>query len=140
MSESLAVRGEAQPAPLRTLRMNSALTALAVAGVVTALLFGGVTAAHATPAARATPAAHATPMNRVQALRAARQYLQTMPFSLKGLVQQLKYEGYSTSDATYGATYSGANWMKQAVRAARQYLQTMPFSFRGMVQQLQYEG
>jgi uncharacterized protein (DUF2461 family) len=84
--------------------------------------------------------ARATPMNRTQAVRAARQYLQTMPFSLKGLVRQLKFEGYSTSDATYGASHAGANWMTQAVRAAKQYLKTMPFSFRSMVEQLQFDG
>jgi hypothetical protein len=113
---------------MRTLRTNSALTALAAAGVLTALLFGSVTAAHATP------------MNRAQAVRAAHEYLQSQAFSFKGLVSQLKYEGYSTRDATYGASHSGANWMRQAVRAAKEYLQSQAFSFSGMVGQLQYDG
>jgi uncharacterized protein (DUF2461 family) len=113
---------------MRTHGMRGRLFALAAAGVMAVLLFGSVTAANA----------HAT--NRTQAVRAARQYLQTMPFSFKGLVKQLKFEGYSTSDATYGASHSGANWMAQAVNAARQYLQTMPFSFRSMVEQLQFDG
>jgi hypothetical protein len=108
--------------------MNGALTALATAGVLTALLFGSVTAAQATST------------NRTQAVRAAREYLQTQAFSFKGLVSQLKYEGYSTSDATYGASHAGANWLRQAVKAAKEYLQTMPFSFRGMVEQLQFDG
>jgi hypothetical protein len=109
-------------------RTKGALAALAAAGVLTALLFGSVTTADARP------------MNRTQAVRAAKEYLQTQAFSLKGLVSQLKYEGYSTSDATYGAKHSGANWMKQAVRAAKEYLQTQAFSFSGMVGQLQYDG
>jgi len=113
---------------VRTLRMNSALIALAAAGVLTGLLCGSATAANATPGSRAN------------AVRAAKQYLQTAPFSLKGLVSQLKFEGYSTSDATYGASHSGANWMRQAVRAAKAYLRTMPFSRSGMVQQLKFEG
>jgi hypothetical protein len=70
----------------------------------------------------------------------AKQYLSSMPFSLKSLAKQLRYEGFSKSDATYGASHSGANWMKQAVRAAKQYLHSMPFSRSGMVEQLEYEG
>ena len=108
--------------------MKSALTALVAAGVLTALLFGSVTPAHATT------------QNRTQAVRAAKQYLEYQAFSLKGLVRQLKFEGYSTSDATYGATHAGANWMKQAVKSAKAYLEYMPFSFSGMVSQLKFEG
>jgi hypothetical protein len=88
--------------------------------------------------AAATPA-HASAISRAQAVRSAKQYLHTLPFSLRGLASQLRYEGFSRSDATYGASHSGANWMKQAVRAARHYLRTMPFSRSSMVQQLVYE-
>lgn len=113
---------------MQALRLNGALAALLAAGALIALLCGSVTPADATIA------------NRTQAVRAAREYLQVEAFSLKGLVKQLKYEGYSTSDATYGATHAGANWMKQAVRAAKEYLKLEAFSFSGMVQQLQFEG
>ena len=102
------------------------LTALPV--LAAAALFGSVTAAQATPVSRAN------------AVRAAKDYLRTMPFSLKGLVKQLKYERYSTSDATNGASHSGANWNKQAVKAAKQYLRTSAFSRQGLIQQLEYEG
>ncbi len=37
------------------------------------------------------------------ALRSAKQYLSVMPFSHDGLIEQLEYEGYSNSDATYAA-------------------------------------
>ncbi len=111
-----------------TLRMNGAVAVLAVAGVLTALLSGSVTVAHATP------------MNRAQAVRAAKEYLQVKAFSLRGLVSQLKYDGFSTSDATYGARHSGANWLKEAVRAAKEYLEVKAFSFSGMVEQLEYDG
>jgi hypothetical protein len=104
------------------------LVALVAAGVLTVLLFGSVTAAHATP------------MNRTQAVRAAKAYLRVSGFSLKGLISQLKYEGFSTGDATYGASHSGANWMTQAVRVARAYLRVSPFSFSGMVGQLEFDG
>jgi type II secretory pathway pseudopilin PulG len=116
------------PRPTMKRRTKRVLAALAVVGVLTALLFGSVTTADARP------------MNHEQAVRAAKEYLQTQAFSLKGLISQLKFDGYSKSDATYGAKHSGANWMKQAVRAAKEYLQTQAFSFSGMVEQLQFDG
>ena len=94
----------------------------------TAVLFGSVTPAHATP------------ISRANALRSAKQYLQYQAFSYKGLVSQLKYEKYSTSDATYGASHSGANWTKQADKAAKAYLKYQAFSRSGLVDQLKYEG
>ena len=111
-----------------SLHSNRAATMVAVAAVLTALLFGSVTAAHATTT------------NRTQAVRAAKSYLDVEAFSLKGLIHQLKFEGYSTSDATYGATHAGANWMQQAVKSAKSYLEFEAFSFSGMVHQLRFEG
>jgi hypothetical protein len=113
---------------VRTLKTNGALTALAVAVVLTALLFGSVTAAHASP------------ISRANAVRSAKEYLHSQAFSLKGLVSQLKYEGFSTSDATYGATHSGANWMKEAVATAKEYLHSQAFSRSGLIAQLEYDG
>ena len=105
-----------------------ALPVLAAAGALVALLFGSVTAAQATSVSRAN------------AVRAAKTYLKVSAFSFKGLVKQLKYEGYSTSDARYSAGHAGANWMQQAVRAAKQYLKVSAFSRSGMIQQLEYDG
>lgn len=85
-------------------------------------------------------AAQATPISRANAVRSAKDYLRVSAFSFKGLVKQLKYDGYSTSDARYGASHSGANWMRQAVRAARQYLKVSGFSRSGMIRQLEYDG
>lgn len=93
----------------------------------------------ALPLGASTPA-QATPISRAQAVRSAKQYLLVEAFSLKGLVSQLKFEGFSTSDATYGGTHSGANWMKEAAAAAKEYLRTMPFSRSGMVAQLRFDG
>jgi len=113
---------------MRKFGTTGALIALAAAALLTALLFGSVSAAHAAP------------MNRTQAVRMAKDYLRTGGFSYTGLVGQLKYEGFSTRDARYGAGHAGANWMKEAVQAARSYLRSQAFSFRGMVEQLRYEG
>jgi len=111
------------------------------AGVLTVLLAGAVTSAHATPGT--VTAAYIKPTNgitRANALRMAREYLSSEAFSLKGLIHQLKFEGFSKSDATYGASHSGANWMKQAVRMAKDYLRSEPFSRSGMIHQLEFEG
>jgi hypothetical protein len=129
MCRSLTVTAIAGKAGnVHTLRANRVLIALTAAGVMTALLFGSVTAAQARP------------MNRAQAVRAAQQYLQSQAFSLKGLISQLKYEGFSTSDATYGASHAGANWTQQAVRAAKEYLRSQAFSLKGLISQLKYGG
>ena len=109
--------------------MKRLIASIALAAVVlTALLLGTVTPAQATP------------ISRANAVRSAKEYLHLQAFSQNGMVKQLKCEGFSTSDATYGASHSGADWMKQAVRSAKEYLRLQAFSRRGMVDQLKFEG
>lgn len=74
------------------------------------------------------------------ALKSAKRYLNSMPFSKKGLIEQLEYEGYSTAEATYGAENSGADWNANAAKKAKQYLDFMGFSRQGLIDQLEYEG
>lgn len=74
------------------------------------------------------------------ALAKAKSYLGTMPFSKKGLIEQLKYEGFTAKEAKYGASKCGANWKKQAEAKAKSYLSTMPFSKKGLIDQLKYDG
>lgn len=74
------------------------------------------------------------------ALRSAKSYLNTMPFSYTGLIQQLEYEKYSHDEAVYAADNCGADWNEQAAKSAKSYLKTMPFSRDGLIDQLQYEG
>ena len=74
------------------------------------------------------------------ALQSALQYLNVMPFSYTGLIEQLKYEGYSDSEAKYAADNCGADWNEQAVKSAKQYLATMSFSRQSLIEQLGYEG
>jgi hypothetical protein len=100
--------------------MKRLIASIALAAVVlTALLVGTVTPAQATP------------ISRANAVRSAKEYLHLQAFSQNGMVKQLKCEGFSTSDATYGASHSGADWMKQAVRSAKEYLRLQAFSRRG---------
>lgn len=74
------------------------------------------------------------------ALKAAKNYLSVMPFSYEGLIEQLEYEGYSHSEAVYGADNCGADWYEQATKAAKNYLDIMAFSRSGLIEQLEYEG
>jgi len=61
-------------------------------------------------------------------------------FSRSGLINQLEYEGFSNSDATYGADAVGADWNRQAALKAASYLEYSSFSRSGLVDQLLYEG
>ena len=74
------------------------------------------------------------------ALNSAILYLQTMAFSRQGLIDQLEYEGYTNSEATYAVNNCGADWYEQAVLSAKEYLDGMPFSRQGLIEQLEYEG
>ncbi len=74
------------------------------------------------------------------ALKTANRYLDVLPFSYTGLIEQLEYEGYSHEEAVYGADNCGADWYEQALLQAESYLDTMPFSYTGLIEQLEYEG
>lgn len=78
--------------------------------------------------------------NQANARAKAESYLSTMPFSEKGLIDQLKFEGFGQADATYGVKAVGADWKAQAALKAASYLDTMPFSWKGLFDQLTFEG
>jgi len=94
------------------------------------------------PAAQEKPAAEKKPemtSGQKNALQAGENYLDTLPFSKAGLIQQLSSsagDGFSKADATFAANHVGADWNKQAVKAAKNYLDTLPFSKAGLIQQL----
>ncbi len=90
-------------------------------------------------AAQEKPAETTTTGQR-NALSKAKQYLSIMPFSHSGLISQLKYEGYTTEEATYGADNCGADWNEQAAKKAQQYMDIMDYSRQGLIDQLKYEG
>jgi hypothetical protein len=79
-------------------------------------------------------------INQVNARKAAASYLAYSAFSRTGLIKQLEYEGFSKSDATYGADAQNANWNAQAAKAAKSYLSYSAFSRKGLIEQLMYEG
>lgn len=74
------------------------------------------------------------------ALRRARDYLSTMAFSKQGLISQLEFEGFSATEANYGANNCGANWNEQAKRKGAEYLRVMAFSRQGLIEQLEFDG
>lgn len=81
-----------------------------------------------------------TSLGKSNALRRALSYLDYTPFSKSGLIKQLKFEGFSSSEAKYAVKNCGANWNKQSVSKAKQYLETTAFSKSGLIKQLKFEG
>lgn len=89
---------------------------------------------------KATPSEPTTTAGQRNALRSAKEYLDVMPFSYTGLIEQLEYEKYSHEDAVYAADNCGADWNEQAAKKAQDYLDVMAFSRQGLIDQLQFEG
>ena len=74
------------------------------------------------------------------ALQRAYDYLEYQAFSYSGLIEQLEFEGFTNSEATFAVDNCGADWSKQAVLRAEQYLEYSSFSRSGLKEQLEFEG
>lgn len=79
-------------------------------------------------------------MGERNALESALDYLDVLSFSYSGLIEQLEYEGYSTSEATYAADHCGADWYEQAALSAKEYLEIASFSRQSLIEQLEFEN
>lgn len=79
-------------------------------------------------------------VEQANAGRSAQSYLDSSYFSRKGLISQLKFEGYSTKAATAAVDSMHINWNGQAEGSAKNYLETQSFSKKGLIAQLEYEG
>lgn len=75
-----------------------------------------------------------------RALEKAYDYLEYTAFSYTGLIEQLEFEGFSNSEATYAADNCEADWNEQAALKAQQYLEYSSFSRSGLIEQLEFEG
>ena len=75
-----------------------------------------------------------------QAVETAQSYLDTGSFSRKGLIEQLRFEGFSKAEATFAVDYIDPNWNAQAEQTAQNYLDTGGFSRKGLIGQLVFEG
>lgn len=91
-------------------------------------------------AATSTPATSSGTVSQENARRSAENYLAMEGFSRSGLIEQLKYEGYSVADATYAVDALAVNWNAQAAKKAKSYLDMQGFSRSGLIEQLEYEG
>ncbi|MEU8821194.1 Ltp family lipoprotein [Actinoplanes sp. NPDC048796] len=74
------------------------------------------------------------------AVEKAADYLSYTAFSRSALIKQLKFEGFSTKDATFGVDAQKANWNEQAAKKAADYLSHSSFSRTGLIKQLKFEG
>lgn len=74
------------------------------------------------------------------AAKSALDYLAYTPFSYSGLVEQLKFEGYTHEEAVYGVDKCGADWNEQAALMAEDYLNYSSFSRTELIAQLEFEG
>ncbi len=79
-------------------------------------------------------------VSQSNAKKSAASYLRYSSFSRIGLIGQLEYEGFSTSDATYGVDSQNTDWNAQAAKAAKSYLKVSSFSRIGLIEQLIFEG
>lgn len=79
-------------------------------------------------------------VSQENALGSAEMYLSTAAFSRSGLIDQLKFEGYSTKDATFAVNDVEVDWNEQAAKSAESYLEISNFSRSGLIEQLKYEG
>jgi hypothetical protein len=73
------------------------------------------------------------------AIRSAKDYLQTQAFSKQGLIHQLDSaygDKYPVSVATAAVNSLNVNWNSEAVQAAKDYLKSQSFSCQGLIQQL----
>lgn len=102
----------------------------------------GATVHPTRPAAATTKAPAKTPVSaeQEQANKAAADYLQGQSFSRKGLIEQLKYEGYPAKYATAAVDSLHADWNHQAALTAATYLRNQSFSRKGLISQLEFEG
>jgi hypothetical protein len=79
-------------------------------------------------------------VNQINARKTASNYLSFSAFSRSSLIKQLEFEGFNTSDATYGVDAQKADWKAQAAKAAKNYLSFSSFSRSGLIEQLLFEG
>lgn len=78
--------------------------------------------------------------NNDRALNTAKDYLSSCSFSKKGLIAQLKADGFSLDQAQYAADHCGADWLLQAEAEVRSYIQSGGYSRRWLITQLMYDG
>jgi len=75
-----------------------------------------------------------------RAIALAKEYIFYRPFSRKSLIYQMKFEGFTASDATYAVDHLTVNWNNQAYKKAKRWLDYRSFSQSELVGQLMFDG
>lgn len=92
-----------------------------------------------TTAEEPEPVAPELESGQENALEAAQNYVDMMPFSKAGLIEQLSSSAgnqYPLTDAQYAAEHVDADWNAEAVEAAKDYVDLMPMSKAELIEQL----
>jgi colicin import membrane protein len=84
--------------------------------------------------------AQASTAGQRNALSSAQSYLRSGAFSKSGLVEQLKFEDFSSSEARWAVAHVRVSWNAEAVQSAKSYLRSSSFSRQGLIEQLEFEG
>lgn len=79
-------------------------------------------------------------LGRQNAIKKAQSYLSHSAFSRKGLVDQLRFEGYTDDEAVFACDYLEPDWYAEAAEKAASYMSHMSFSKQGLYDQLIFEG
>jgi hypothetical protein len=92
------------------------------------------------PAPAPPPATPELSVAQANALEKAREYLSFTAFSHSGLIEQLKFEGFATADATWAVDNLTVDWNAQAAKKAEEYMSFSSFSRSSLIDQLMFEG
>ena len=98
--------------------------------------------AAAAKAAAAKKIADANRLTTAQenAKRKAESYIEMSGFSRSGLIEQLKFEGFTENDAKRAIDSMHVNWNTEAEQKAKSYVDMSGFSRSGLIEQLIFEG
>ena len=113
---------------------------ITVVGVAGLLAFAGSVATTPIAQAAAPKAQMSSTAGQRNALSKAESYLRYSAFSKSGLIEQLEFEDFSSSEARWAVAHVRVNWYSQAVAKAKSYLSYSSFSRQGLIDQLEFEG
>ena len=74
------------------------------------------------------------------AIESAEEYNKVLAYSKKGIIEKLKYEGFSEDIAECAVKSINANWKENCVKSAYSYLDLFSFSKKELIHQLDYDG
>lgn len=107
-----------------------------------AATIAATTAITLNPIATADPTTTPTPnsVSQQSAIRKAQDYLDLGGISRQDLINQLEFDHFSESEATYAVDSLGADWNTQAALKAKEFLAMDGFSRKDLLDQLEFEG